>query len=63
MNIYNINVWLDPADPGSLIKSIEWHFVDWPVTVIDHAPSCVAIFASAVNKELGFCFSEAVYAT
>ena len=35
MNIYNVNVWLDPEDPGSLIKSIEWHFVDWPVIKIN----------------------------
>ena len=31
MSMYNVNTWATPGDPTSLVTSIEWGNVDWPV--------------------------------
>lgn len=45
MSLFNVNLWATPADPTSLLHSIEWIHVDWPVETLEHAPSCIAIFS------------------
>jgi len=45
MSLFNVNLWATPGDPTSLISSIEWTHVDWPVSTLEHAPSCIGIFS------------------
>jgi len=51
-------MWAVPMDPTSLIRSIEWEHVDWPVETLSHAPACLAIFSQVEKKEIAMCFES-----
>lgn len=45
MSIFNVNLWAKSGDPTSLMKSIEWMHVDWPVEPLAHAPECLGVMS------------------
>jgi hypothetical protein len=58
INMWNVNIFKKEKDASSLIDSVEWYHVDYPVKNLTFAPGCIKISASREKKELGFCFEN-----
>ena len=53
LNMWNMNFFTTPADPASLILSLDMHFVQPHVSKIINAPNCVQVDAESKNVEIG----------
>ena len=58
MDFYNVNVFKSAGDPSSLIESIEWAHVKFPVLNITHAPTCLLFSSDIEKKDIAFCFEN-----
>lgn len=58
MNIWNVNIFAKKDDASSLIESIEWASVDFPVRNITGAPECLLFSSEKANKKFAFCFAK-----
>lgn len=57
MTIWNVNIFKS-KDPSSLLDSLEWADVDYPVKNMTGAPNCLLFTSEKNNKKFSFCLAK-----
>ena len=59
LSFYNINLFKKKTKPESLIDSVEWAHITFPILNLTHSPDCLNFNATeSEKKSITFCFGS-----